>query len=91
MPDDNQPTHEINVDHGVPGHLDIHLPPNSLVPAGVALFLCMTFVGFVDQVRSKLGPTIWLIGLVGLIACCVGWFRAARNEFEELPESLEDH
>ena len=68
----------------------IHMPPNSIVPVFVALSLCCTFVGFVDQVRNNLGPTIWLIGLVSLIASCVAWFRGARTEYLDLPETLDE-
>lgn len=72
-------------------HDELHLPPNSFVPISIALSLCMTFVGFVDQVRSALGPLIWGIGLVWLIGSCVVWYLAARHEYSELPESLEGH
>jgi hypothetical protein len=61
------------------------------VPISVALALCTTFVGFVDQVRGNVGPLVWGIGLVWFVASCVAWFLAARNEFNELPEAIEDH
>ena len=65
----------------------IHMPPNSIVPLFVALSLCCTFVGFIDQVRNTLGPLVWGIGLLGLIASCAAWVRGARSEYLELPES----
>ena len=58
------------------------MPPNSYVPINVALALTCTFVGFLTPV----GPTIWIIGLVWLAASCFVWFRAARTEFDELPD-----
>jgi len=61
------------------------------VPFSVALALATTLVGFVDQVRNAVGPLVWGIGLVGLIASCVVWYLAARTEFNELPESLDGH
>lgn len=73
------------------GHeVHIHMPPNSIVPVFVALSLCCTFVGFVDQVRNNLGPTIWLIGLVALIGSCAAWFRGARTEYLDLPEDADE-
>lgn len=86
---DETPIHEIDTTHGE--HTEIHLPPNSFVPVNVALSLACTFVGFVDQVRGAVGPLVWGIGLLWLIASCALWFRGARNEFNELPESLEGH
>lgn len=83
------PTHEADTGHGE--HGEIHMPPNSFVPISVAISLCMTLVGFVDQVRNTLGPLIWGLGLLWLIGSCVAWFLGARNEFNELPESIEGH
>ena len=71
-------------DHG--DHADgehIHMPPNSWVPISVALALTCTFVGFLT---TKLGPTVWIIGLVWLAASCVVWYRAAVTEYNELPD-----
>ena len=73
------------------GHGGIHMPPPSLVPINVACALAVTLVGFIDQVRGTVGPLVWGIGLVWLIAACVVWALAARNEFHDLPESAEDH
>ncbi len=86
---ENLPVHEAVSEHGE--HPEIHLPPNSFVPISLALSLSVTFIGFVDQVRGALGPTVWLIGVLWLVATCVTWFLAARHEFGELPESLENH
>lgn len=93
MPEENLPVHEADTGHGEHGDhaADVHLPPNSIVPLFVALSLCLTFVGFVDQVRSAVGPLVWGIGVLSLVASCAAWFRGARNEYGELPESLEGH
>jgi hypothetical protein len=87
--DDDTPLHDTGTAHTE--HAEIHLPPNSLVPINVAFALATTFVGFVDQVRNAVGPLVWGIGVVWFIATCVTWFLAARNEFNELPESADGH
>lgn len=69
----------------------IHMPPNSIVPVFVALSLACTFIGFVDQVRNSVGPLVWGIGLIALIASCAAWARGARTEYLELPETEEPH
>lgn len=89
MPDENPPVHEADATHGE--HREIHMPPPSFVPISVALALATTFVGFVDQVRNAVGGLVWGIGLAWLIGSCVVWYLAARTEFGELPESLDDH
>lgn len=89
MTDDKLPPREAGAAHGE--HHEVHLPPPSFVPISVALALATTFVGFVDQVRNSVGPLVWGIGLVWLIGSCVAWFRGARDEFNELPESLDGH
>jgi len=89
VPDDHPAVHEAETpddEHG-----GIHMPPPSFVPISVALALATTLVGFVDQVRNTVGGLVWGIGLVWLIASCVVWYRAARTEFNELPESLDGH
>ena len=86
MTDQTTTTHE---DGG--GHGEIHLPPPSIVPVSTALALATTLVGFVDQIRGTVGPLVWGIGLLWLIASCVAWYRGARREFDDLPESLEGH
>ncbi|HEV7679360.1 MAG TPA: cytochrome c oxidase subunit 4 [Candidatus Dormibacteraeota bacterium] len=63
----------------------IHLPPNSWSPINVALSLTMCFIGTLSA------TWVWMIGLVWLIGSLYAWFRAARNEYLELPESLEQH
>lgn len=65
---------------GQHGHDAIHVPPNSWIPIGVALTLTITFVGFLVT------PAMWIIGLLLTIALLVGWYRSARQEFEELPD-----
>jgi hypothetical protein len=87
--DESDQIHETGTAHGE--HAEIHMPPNSFVPINIALALVTTFVGFVDQVRGALGPLIWGIGLLWFVGTCVVWFLAARNEFNELPESAEGH
>jgi hypothetical protein len=82
-----QPEEVREADTGHGEHAEIHLPPNSFVPINVALSLCTVLVGFVDQVRGPLGPTIWLIGVVWLAVTCAVWVRAARREFADLPDS----
>jgi hypothetical protein len=90
--DEHLPVHEASGEHGAHGSGgDVHMPPNSIVPVCVAISLCLTFVGFVDQVRGSVGPLVWGIGLVGLIASCAAWYRGARHEYEDLPESLDGH
>lgn len=86
---DDTPVREGDTTHGEHGqHDEVHMPPNSLVPISFALSLCMTLVGLLDQVRTATGPTVWLIGLLWLIGTLVTWVRAARSEYEELPETL---
>jgi hypothetical protein len=70
-------------DHGDHGHGEIHMPPNSWAPISMAFALCTTFIGFVT---APLGPVLWIIGLVWVVASGVAWFRGARNEFHELPD-----
>ncbi len=62
---------------------DIHLPPNSWAPINVALSLAMCFIG------TLAATWVWVIGLVWLIGSLVAWFRGARTEFQELPETLD--
>jgi hypothetical protein len=87
--DENLTTHEADAGHGE--HAEVHLPPPSFVPISVALALATTLIGFVDQVRGPLGALVWGIGLIWLIGSLVAWFRGARTEFKDLPESLEGH
>lgn len=63
----------------------IHLPPNSWSPISVALALTMCLVG------TLAATWVWVIGLVWLIGSLYAWFRGARNEYRELPESLGEH
>ena len=70
-------------EHGPDGHGEIHMPPNSWAPISMAFALCATFIGFVTQ---AIGPTLWIIGLLWVIASGVSWFRSARTEFRELPD-----
>jgi Cytochrome c oxidase subunit IV len=63
----------------------IHLPPNSWSPINVALSLSMCFIGTLSA------TWVWVVGLVWLIGSLYAWFRGARTEFQELPESLGEH
>ena len=67
-------------------HSEIHMPPNSWAPISVALSLALVFVGLLGDIRNVVGPTMWLIGLLALIASCASWARSARREYLELPE-----
>jgi hypothetical protein len=89
VPDDHPTVPATDAGHDE--HGGIHLPPPSFVPISVALSLATTLIGFVDQVRNSVGPLVWGIGLLWLIASCVVWYFAARTEFDELPESLDGH
>jgi len=66
-------------------HEEIHMPPNSFVPISLALSLTFLFVSFLfpDSVRV---PAM-IVGGVLVISVLVTWFRAARTEYYELPES----
>jgi hypothetical protein len=75
-------------EHAAPGE-HIHLPPNSLVPICVALSITFTFTGLLIPLKPRVGPVIIpviaLLGIVALVISCVAWFRAARNEYRDLP------
>jgi O-antigen/teichoic acid export membrane protein len=80
--------HDAPEEHGAAEHghgEHIHLPPNSWSPISVALALTMCFVGLLSAVW------VWVVGLVWLVGSLYAWFRGARNEYQELPESLGDH
>ena len=64
----------------------IHMPPPSVIPINVAISLSVVFVGLLSDIRSTVGPAMWLIGLLWLIASLAAWVRAARREYLELPE-----
>ncbi|HEY2703083.1 MAG TPA: cytochrome c oxidase subunit 4 [Candidatus Dormibacteraeota bacterium] len=66
--------------HGHGGHDEIHLPPNSWVPLSTAASLTTFFIGII------VGVWLAIIGLVCLILSLLAWVRAARNEFQELPD-----
>ena len=89
MADDSPAPHDEDDAQGEHSH--IHLPPPSFVPISVALALTTTFIGFVDQVRNTVGGLVWGLGLVWLLATFAVWIRAGRNEFNELPESIDEH
>jgi hypothetical protein len=77
---------DVHEEHGDTEHAHaehIHLPPNSWSPINVALSLCMCFIGTLSA------TWVWVIGLVWLIGSLYAWLRSARNEYLELPESLE--
>jgi hypothetical protein len=66
--------------HGHGAHDEIHLPPNSWVPISTACAVTTVFVGIIA------GAWLAIIGCVWLLASLLAWFRAARNEFAELPD-----
>jgi hypothetical protein len=72
--------------HG--GHA-IHLPSNSWTPLTAALALALVFVGLLSEIRNTIGPTMWVIGLVLLVASLAVWARGARTEYLSLPEDQE--
>ena len=68
-------------EHAHGGHGDeIHMPPNSWVPLSTAASITTLFVGFI------VGVWLDIIGGIWLILSLAAWFRAARNEFAELPD-----
>jgi hypothetical protein len=76
-------THDEDGEHA---HAAPHLPPPSFAPINVALALAITLTGFLTDIRAVVGPAMWGIGLLYLIASCVFWARGARREYLELPE-----
>jgi len=67
-------------------HATPHLPPPSFAPISVAFSLGLVFVGFLKEVRSVVGPFMWVIGLVWLAVSLAVWVRGARTEYLDLPE-----
>lgn len=67
------------------GHGEIHLPPNSWIPIWVAFALMVTLVGLLPP----LGPWVGVAGMLALAGGLVAWYRAARAEYRDLPESLD--
>jgi hypothetical protein len=67
-------------------HTTPHLPPPSFAPINAALALAITLTGFLTDIRNVVGPLMWGIGLIYLIASGYFWARGARNEYLELPE-----
>jgi Flp pilus assembly protein TadB len=66
-------------------HEEIHMPPNSFVPISLALSLTFLFVSFLFP--SSIRVPSMILGGVLVISVLVTWFRAARTEYYELPES----
>lgn len=74
----------------------IHLPPNSWIPICVAVSLAGLFVSALTFQYQAVGPLSYGEILVPIFGICllgtwVAWFRSARAEYLELPESLDDH
>jgi len=67
-------------------HSTPHLPPPSLAPINAAIALAVTFVGFLKEVRSGVGPFMWVVGVVWLAVSLAVWARGARTEYLDLPE-----
>jgi hypothetical protein len=78
--DDAVATHDEDGEHA---HATPHLPPPSFAPINVALALA---TGFLTDIRAVVGPAMWGVGLLYLIASCFFWARGARREYLELPE-----
>lgn len=74
--------------HGQGAH-GFHLPPNSWTPISAALALALIFVGLLGEIRNAIGPAMWVIGLVLLIASLAIWARGARAEYVSLPEDQQ--
>ncbi len=66
--------------HGHGGHDEIHMPPNTWVPISTAAAVTTFFIGVI------VGVWLAIIGLVWLLLSLLAWVRAARNEFQELPD-----
>lgn len=67
-------------------HSTPHMPANSAMPILLALSLALLFVGFLHEVRDVIGPTMWLLGLLGIIGSCASWAVTARRDYNDLPE-----
>lgn len=83
MADDSNELHDVATGSADPtGHQpgEIHLPPNSVIPACLALALAITFVGFLISIA------VWLPGLVLVVVCLAAWGRSAVSEYRELRE-----
>ena len=63
----------------------IHLPPNSWAPINVAFSLMLAFVG------TQAATWVWIVGTIWLIGSLYAWWKGAHTEFQELPESVEEH
>jgi len=78
--------HRSDAAHADAEHATPHLPSNSWTPLTLALSLAVIFVGFLGQVRDTIGPTMWLVGLIGLIVSIAVWVRGSIHEYRSLPE-----
>lgn len=83
---DDTSRYEDTAAHGADEHATPHLPPPSFAPINVAFSLALIFVGFLKEVRATVGPIMWVIGVLWLIAACAVWARSARREYLSLPE-----
>jgi len=61
-------------------HDAIHLPPPSIWPAVLALGIAFLLTGLV------LNLVLLIVGVVISVAATALWVRAARREFDALPE-----
>ena len=88
--DDTQDAADIEAaEHGEHGDHTIHMPSNSWTPISGALALALVFVGLLGDIRNAIGPTMWVIGLLLLIASLAVWARGARTEYASLPEDQQ--
>ena len=61
-------------------HDAIHLPPPSIWPAVLALGIALLLTGLI------LNPVLLIAGVVISLSATALWVRAARREFDALPE-----
>jgi hypothetical protein len=62
------------------GHDAIHLPPPSIWPPVLALGIALILTGLILNLVGL------IVGAIIAVTATALWIRAARREFEELPE-----
>ena len=62
------------------GHEAFHLPPPSLWPPVLALGIAFILTGLIVT------PVLLVVGIILAVVAFGLWVRAARREFDELPE-----
>jgi hypothetical protein len=61
-------------------HEAIHLPPPSIWPPVLAVGIALILIGLI------LNLVVVIVGAIVALSATALWVRAARREFEELPE-----